>query len=204
MLGYNVPQTQTMQWECLVRIEGRARTYLMFSYKLMIWQIDCWSCSKVHHHLDYPTIIQSLHNASKLLIFGSIRVKKKTEKNWPLPKVFLDLSSPLDWLLMIWAIFRLLGPSRGPGGPSGGLGGSGEPEIVRFHMGPIFALRCHVLGQNNLTHYVFDIFGQIWALRAQKTPFWAKIGYTEKCLFPKTVSPNLAHIAPKRLLGTIF
>ena len=105
---------------------------------------------------------------------------------------------------MIWAIFRLLGPSGGPGGPSGGLGGSGEPEIVRFHMGPIFALRCHVLGQNNLTHYVFDIFGQIWALRAQKTPFWAKIGYTEKCIFPKRVSPNLAHIAPKRLLGTIF
>ena len=130
---------------------------------------------------------------------------EKTEKIDPSQKlIFLDLSSPLDWLLMIWAIFRLLGPSGGPGGPSGGLGGSGEPEIVRFHMGPIFALRCHVLGQNNLTHYVFDIFGQIWALRAQKTPFWAKIGYTEKCSFPKTVSPNLAHIAPKRLLGTIF
>ena len=136
--------------------------------------------------------------------WGSFQVKK-LKKVDPSQKLnFLDLSSPLDWLLMIWAIFRLLGPSGGPGGPSGGLGGSGEPEIVRFHMGPIFALRCHVLGQNNLTHYIFDIFGQIWALRAQKTPFWAKIGYTEKCLFPKTVSPNLAHIAPKRLLGTIF
>ena len=99
---------------------------------------------------------------------------------------------------MIWAIFRLLGPSGGPGGPSGGLGGSGEPEIVRFHMGPIFALRCY------LTHYVFDIFGQIWALRAQKMPFSPEIGYAEKCIFPKNILPNLAHIAPKRLLGTIF
>ena len=135
---------------------------------------------------------------------GSFRVKK-LKKIDPSQKFnFWDLSSPLDWLLMIWAIFRLLGPSGGPGGPSGGFGGSGEPKIVRFHMGPILALRCHVLGQNNLSHYVFDILGQIWALRAQKTPFWAKIGYAEKCIFPKTVIPNFAHIAPKRMLRTIF
>ena len=117
---------------------------------------------------------------------------------------FWDLSSPLDWLLMIWAIFRLLGCLGCPGGPWGGFGGSGEPKIVRFHMGPILALRCHVLGQNNLSHYVFDIFGQIWALRAQKMPFSPEIGYAEKCIFPKNILPNLAHIAPKRLLGTIF
>ena len=109
-----------------------------------------------------------------------------------------------DWLLMIWAIFGLLGPPGGPGGPSGGFGGSGEPKIVHFHTGPILTLRCHVLGQNNLSHYVFDILGQIWALRAKKRPFWAKIGYAEKCIFPKTVIPNLAYIAPKRMLGTIF
>ena len=105
---------------------------------------------------------------------------------------------------MVWAIFGLLGPPGGPGGPSGGFGGSGEPKIVHFHTGPILTLSCHVLGQNNLSHYVFDILGQIWALRAKKRPFWAKIGYAEKCISPKTVIPNLAYIAPKRMLGTIF
>ena len=105
---------------------------------------------------------------------------------------------------MIWAIFGLLGPPGGPGGPSGGFGGSGEPKIVHFHTGPILTLSCHVLGQNNLSHYVFDILGQIWALRAKKRPFWAKIGYAEKCIFPKSVISNLAYIAPKRMLGTIF
>ena len=106
--------------------------------------------------------------------------------------------------MIIWAIFRLLGCLGCPGGPWGGFGGSGEPKIVRFHMGPILALRCHVLGQNNLSHYVFDILGQIWALGAQKTPFWAKIGYAEKCYFPKTATSNFVHIAPKYMFWTIF
>ena len=45
---------------------------------------------------------------------------------------FWDLSSPLqlDWLLMIWVIFRLLGPPGCPGGgPGGFLGGLENPKL---------------------------------------------------------------------------
>ena len=85
--------------------------------------------------------------------------------------------SPVDWIMLILAIFGLPGPPGGSEGPWRGFGGPGEPKIVHFHTGPILTLRCHVLGQYNSSHYVFDILCQIWALRAKKTPFWAEIGY---------------------------
>ena len=59
-------------------------------------------------------------------------------------------------------------------GALGGVWGSGDPKFVNFHMGPISALRCCVLGQNNLSHYVFDILGQNWAPGAKKGHFWPK------------------------------
>ena len=105
---------------------------------------------------------------------------------------------------MIWVIFGLLGPPGGPRGPSGVFGGSGEPKIFHFHTGPILTLRCHVLGQNNLSHYAFDILGQIWALRAKKRPFRAKIGYMQKWDFLKNTVSNFAHISPKWLSRTII
>ncbi len=105
---------------------------------------------------------------------------------------------------MICAVFGLRGPVGGPGGPRRVFGGSGEPKIVNFHMGPNFALRCWVLGQDNLSHYVFDISGPIGAPGAKKRQIWAKIGYAEKCYFPKTATSNFVHIAPKYIFWTIF
>ena len=58
--------------------------------------------------------------------------------------------SPVDWIMLILAIFGLPGPPVGSGGPWRGFGGSGEPKIAHFHMGPISGLRCEVFNLNSL------------------------------------------------------
>ena len=76
---------------------------------------------------------------------GSVRVKK-TKKNWPPPKlIFCHKLSPLDWIMVIWAIFGLPGPSGGSGGPMWGLGGPAGIKFTNFHMWLFLALRCHFL-----------------------------------------------------------
>ena len=68
---------------------------------------------------------------------------KKREKNWPPPKlIFCHKLSPLDWIMVIWAIFGLPGPSGGSGGPMWGLGGPAGTKFTNFHMGQFLALRC--------------------------------------------------------------
>ena len=78
-------------------------------------------------------------------VTGSVRVKK-TKKNWPPPKlIFCHKLSPLDWIMVIWAIFGLPGPSGGSGGPMWGLGGPAGIKFTNFHMWLFLALRCHFL-----------------------------------------------------------
>ena len=88
---------------------------------------------KIHH-------LQS--SATLHLTYGSVRVKK-TKKFRPPPKlIFCHKLSPLDCIMVIWAIFGLPGPSEGSGGPMWGLGGPGETKFTNFHMGQFLALRC--------------------------------------------------------------
>ena len=75
-------------------------------------------------------------------------------------------------------------------GALGWFGGSAEPKNDIIVLRPILALECIVLGHNNLLHYAFGVLGQNWALRAQKRPFWAKIGFAEKWLFLKNIGSN--------------
>ena len=81
---------------------------------------------------------------------GSFRVKKLKKIDPPKKLNFCHKLSPLDWIMLIWAIFGLPGPPGGSGGPWGGFGGSGESKIVNFHMGPISGLRCQVLDLNSM------------------------------------------------------
>ena len=53
--------------------------------------------------------------------------------------------SPLDWIVVIWAIFGLPGALWDPGRPMWGLGGPTETKFTNFHMGLFLALRCHFL-----------------------------------------------------------
>ena len=57
---------------------------------------------------------------------------EKTEKIDPPKKLnFCHTLSPLDWIMLIWAIFGLPGPPEGFGGPwgVGGLGGLKNPKF---------------------------------------------------------------------------
>ena len=71
--------------------------------------------------------------------FGSVRVKKPNFF-WPPPKlIFCHEVSPLDWIMVIWAIFGLPGPFGGSGGPMWGLGGPAKTKFTNFHMRPFLA-----------------------------------------------------------------
>ena len=81
---------------------------------------------------------------------GSFRVKKLKKIDPSKKLIFCHKLSPLDWIMLIWAIFGLPGPPGGSGGPWGGFGGSGESKIVNFHRGSISGLRCQVLDLNSM------------------------------------------------------
>ena len=116
---------------------------------------------------------------------------EKSEKNWPLSIFFYfwDLSSPLDWLLMIWATFGLLEPP----------GGFGEPKIVRFYMGPILARRC--FGSKQLVTLYFWYFG---SNLGPKRPFWAKIGFAKSAFSQKLSSQILLILHQNTCWGPFF
>ena len=80
------------------------------------------------------------------VIKSCIRVcqsEKKKQKNYFPPKlIFCHKLWPLDWIMVIWAIFGLPGPSEGSGGPMWVLGGPAETKFTNFHMGQFLALRC--------------------------------------------------------------
>ena len=97
------------------------------------------------HFLNCFRLLSRRKSYHKKSIQGSVRVKK-TKKNWPPPKlIFCHKLSPLDWIMVIWAIFGLPGPSGGSGGPMWGLGGPAGIKFTNFHMWLFLALRCHFL-----------------------------------------------------------
>ena len=130
---------------------------------------------------------------------------EKTQFFWPPPKlIFCHEISPLDWIMVIWAIFGLPGPFGGSGGPMWGLGGLAKTKFSNFHMRPFLALRCHFLDLTSFKHYDFGFLGQNWGLVAEKRPIFAKIGYMQKWIFLKNISSNFVYIAPKWLSSTII
>ena len=96
------------------------------------------------------------------------------------------------------------GPLGALEGPRGVLGGLENPKLS-ISTRDQFWLWDVMFWVKTTCHTMFLIF---WAKFGpsgpKKRPFWANIGYAEKCIFPKSVISNLAYIAPKRMLGTIF
>ena len=115
-----------------------------------------------------------------------------------------NITTALDWIMVIWATFGLPGPFGGSGEPMWGLGGLAKTKFSNFHMRPFLALRCHLLDLTSFKHYDFGFWGQNWGLVAKKRPFLAKIGYMQKWIFLKNTISNLAQIARKLPWRTIL
>jgi len=96
------------------------------------------------------------------------------------------------------------GPLGGPGGPGGLLGGQENPKLS-ISIWDQIKLWDAGFWAKTTCHTMFLIFqAQSGPLGPKKRQIWAKIGYAEKCYFPKTATSNFVHIAPKYMFWTIF
>ena len=130
---------------------------------------------------------------------------EKTEKNWPPLKVWFFGSIVTTGLVIDdLGHFWTPGAPWGPWGALGGFWGVWRTQNCPFPHGTNFDSEMSCFGSKQLVTLCFWYFGPNLGPQGQKRPFWAKIGYAEKCIFPKSVISNLAYIAPKRMLGTIF
>ena len=80
------------------------------------WEMQTWTRTE----LGWTT--------AQVVGYGSVRVKKQFFL--PPPQfIFWHEISPLDWIMVIWAIFFAPGPSGGSGGLMWGLGGLRKPNL---------------------------------------------------------------------------
>ena len=95
------------------------------------------------------------------------------------------------------------GPFGGPGGPGGFLGGQENPKLS-ISIWTKLSSEMLGFGPRQLVTLCFWYFRPNRGPWGQKRQIWAKIGYAEKCYFPKAATSNFVHIAPKYMFWTIF